>query len=156
MKYLVTLEIHTPTKHLEDISINRDLFQHGILHDHYPDFTREEFIIEMVKRLAMRYMDKRKKFITFDGMIDWEWFSIEEDINEPELMVRWYDSKYDFENWDENNMGGNIMLYDSPRIPHEDLISQAELALEYLFWSKDWQDEPTLQDELHVLSELWK
>ena len=48
------------------------------------------------------------------------------------LIVHGYNSEKEFYDDEENDMGGNIDLYISRNPSHEQLISQAELALVYL------------------------
>lgn len=157
MKYLVTLAIETPWKHLEDMEFNRDLFTHGIIEESYPNYTQEEFILEMTKRLSNAYRTRDGSFFWMDGMIDGVWFTIVPDINDPYLNATVYESKYDFDNWDSEH-GWIIELYGHAQPSHEAITSQAEYALEILWIipPKGWEAEPTTQDELHVLSELWK
>lgn len=155
MKYQLTIEITTPTQHCEDVKVTHRHLIPWEIQEAYPNFTREEFVIEMVKRLSEAYRTG-KEFVHLAGMLNDEWFSIDQDINDRALCVRWYDSKYDFDNGEENDMGGIMDMYVSKNPPHDQLVSQAELALVYLTGDPHWQDEPTLQDELHVLSELWK
>jgi hypothetical protein len=55
MRYQVTLAVETPSKHYEDISINHSIFHTGTVEEFYPNFTQDEFILEMVKRLSEAY-----------------------------------------------------------------------------------------------------
>jgi len=91
MKYTVTLAIETPHKHFEDIEFNRDLFTHGIIEESYPNYTQEEFILEMTKRLSNAYRTRDGSFFWMDGMIDGVWFTIVPDINDPYLNATVYD-----------------------------------------------------------------